>query len=425
MMKISLLQEAKALDFENKLKAYRDEFYLNDGQIYFDGNSLGLMSKRAEMALDYLTDSWKRYAIDGWTKGAYPWFTLSEKLAELSAPLIGAKKEEVIVTGSTTSNLHQLLATFFKPTEKRNKILADNLNFPTDIYAIKSKLEQHGLDPNSHLIQVESRDGHTIEEIDVIAAMREDVSIIILPSVLYRSGQILNMQQLTQEAHKRGILIGFDLCHSIGAIPHDLSKWGVDFAFWCTYKHLNGGPGSVAGLYVNERHFGTAPGLAGWFGSDKNRQFDMSHTMTQAMTAGAYQMGTPHILSAAPLFGSLEIFHEVGIDAIRKRSLELTNFLMKLVEIELDGYGFTISNPREDHRRGAHVYLEHTEAARICKALKKVNVIPDFRTPRGIRLAPVALYNTAEEVYDMVQRLKNIMEHETYKEFSNAREIVS
>src|SRR5699024_10168423 len=245
------------------------------------------------------------------------WFYLSEKLGEMTASLIGAKKREVITTGSTTMNLHQILATYFKPTEKRNKILADELNFPTDIYAMQSQLRLHGLDPETHLIRVKSADGHMLDEEDIIAQMTDDIAIVVLAGVLYRSGQVLDMAYIIEKAHKRGILVALDLCHSIGSVEHSLSEWGVDFAFWCTYKHLNGGPGSVGGLYVNERHFGAMPGLAGWFGSDKGKQFDMEHTMTPSAQAGALQTGTPHVLSAAPLPGSLEMFTGVGMDKIR------------------------------------------------------------------------------------------------------------
>lgn len=416
---------AKELDQQDELNSFRKEFYLGNDTIYFDGNSLGLLSKRAEQSVLSLMASWKEHAIDGWTEGTHPWYYVSEKLGKLSAPLIGAEADEVIVTGSTTTNLHQLAATFFNPEGKRTKILADELNFPSDIYAIKSQLELKGLDPEEHLVQVKSKNGNTLETTDIVAAMTEDIALIILPSVLYRSGQLLDIQTLTKEAHQRGIMIGFDLCHSIGSIPHHLSEWGVDFAFWCTYKHLNGGPGSVGGLYVNKRHFGKRPGLAGWFSSAKDKQFDMEHTLSPADTAGAYQIGTPHVLSIAPLIGSLEMFQDAGIDRIRDKSLRLTGYLMDLIKSELSSYGFTIANPEDETTRGGHVFLIHPEAARICKALKAADVVPDFRNPNGIRLAPVALYNTFEEVWEMVSRLKEIMDEKTYKNYENKRGVIA
>ncbi|RIU91431.1 kynureninase [Oceanobacillus picturae] len=416
---------AKELDQQDELNSFRKEFYLGNDTIYFDGNSLGLLSKRAEQSVLALMASWKENAIDGWMEGTHPWYYVSEKLGKLSAPLIGAEADEVIVTGSTTTNLHQLAATFFNPEGKRTKILADELNFPSDIYAIKSQLDLKGLDPEEHLVQVKSKNGNTLETTDIVAAMTEDIALIILPSVLYRSGQLLDIQTLTKEAHQRGIMVGFDLCHSIGSIPHHLSEWGVDFAFWCTYKHLNGGPGSVGGLFVNRRHFGKRPGLAGWFSSAKDKQFDMEHTLSPADTAGAYQIGTPHVLSIAPLIGSLEMFQEAGIDRIRDKSLRLTGYLMDLIKSELSSYRFTIANPEDETTRGGHVFLIHPEAARICKALKADGVVPDFRNPNGIRLAPVALYNTYEEVWEMVSRLKKIMDEKTYKNYENKRGVIA
>ncbi|MED2971268.1 kynureninase [Fictibacillus sp. B-59209] len=415
----------KELDEKDFLKNFKNEFYLKEGVLYLDGNSLGLLSKRAEKTLLESLNDWKECGIDGWMAGKHPWYTLSEELGKKLSPLIGANPEEVIITGSTTGNLHQLTSTFFKPSGSKSKILADELTFPSDIYALKSQLALRSLDPGQHLIRVKSRDGRMIEEEDIIKAMTDEAALIVLPSVLYRSGQLLDMERLTSEAHKRGILIGFDLCHSIGAVPHKLSEWNVDFAFWCNYKYLNAGPGSVAGLYINAKHFGKEPGLAGWFGSNKDKQFDMNHDFVAADTAGAFQIGTPHVLSTAPLIGSLEIFEEAGMDRLREKSLNLTRYMMELIETELAGFGFTIGNPRDDIRRGGHVCLEHDEAARICKSLKENGIVPDFRAPNVIRLAPVALYTSFEDVHKAVQRLKKIMGEKQYEKFSNVREVIA
>lgn len=417
------VEYARQLDKEDGLSKYREEFYIKDGTIYMDGNSLGLLSKRAEQSLLQLMESWKEHAVDGWMKGEYPWFDLSENISGQIAPLVGALKGEVMVTGSTTVNLHQLTASFYSPSGNRSKILADELNFPSDLYALQSQIRLKGLDPDEHLLLVKSKDGRFLDEEDIISAMSGEVALIVLPAVLYRSGQILDLKRLTHEAHVRGIPIGFDLCHSIGAIPHELHEWGADFAFWCTYKYLNGGPGSTGGLFIHEKHFGKTPGLGGWFGSDKNKQFDMDLSPTYADDAGAFQIGTPNIFSMAPLLGSMEIFNEIGIDPIRQKSLKLTAYMMELIEEEMAGY-FTIGNPR-DESRGGHIFLEHPEAARICKALKEAGVIPDFRKPNGIRLAPAALYNSFEDVWEAVQRLKMIIRDESYKKYSNEREVIA
>lgn len=415
---------ARQLDQQDELGHFKDEFYLLEDKIYMDGNSLGLLSKRAEKTLYELLGTWKNLGIDGWTEGEHPWFYLSEKVGAQMAPLVGGKQEEVIATGSTTTNLHQLVAAFYKPVGKRTKILADELNFPSDIYALKSQLELKGYSSDEHLIRVKSQDGRFLNEEDIIEAMTDEVALIVLPAILYRSGQILNIEYLASEANKRGIPIGFDLCHSIGAMPHDLHKDGVDFAFWCTYKHLNGGPGSVGGLFVHEKHVGMKPGLAGWFGSDKTAQFDMSHTMTPADNVGVFQIGTPHVLSLAPVIGALELFSEATIEKVRAKSLDLTEYFLLLTKEILNDFGFTIGNP-EDASRGGHILLEHVEAARICKALKQDGVIPDFRAPNGIRLAPVALYNTFEDVWQTVQILKTIMDEKRYEQFENKRGIVA
>ncbi|MGE6298873.1 kynureninase, partial [Guptibacillus hwajinpoensis] len=400
-------------------------FYLNPNTLYLDGNSLGLLSKNAEASLLRSLDDWKQHGIDGWSDGKQPWFYMAENIGQMTSTLIGAHASETITTGSITTNLHQMLATFFKPSGHKTKILADSLTFPSDIYAIQSQLELHGLSPETNLVQVPSRDGRTILEEDIIEAIDETVALILLPSVLYRSGQLLNIEKITKAAHSKGVIIGFDLAHSIGAIPHKLHEWNVDFAVWCTYKYLNSGPGGVGGLFVHGNHLGRRPGLAGWFSSKKEVQFDMSHTLTHAETAGAFQIGTPHIFSMAPLIGALELMNEAGIDAIREKSLSLTNYLMSLIKENLAEDGFTITNPSEDDRRGGHICLEHDEAARICKALKQKGVIPDFRSPNVIRFAPIALYSSFQDVYHVVQILKSIMIEKTYQQFSNERNVIA
>ncbi|XZF76455.1 kynureninase [Bacillus sp. AL-1R] len=416
---------AEFLDQKDTLSKYRSEFYLQPNTIYLDGNSLGLLSKRAEQSLLDLLDSWKTLAIDGWMQGDHPWYYFAEKLGALSAPLVGAKENEVIVTGSTTTNLHQLIASFYHPNGQKTKILADELNFPSDIYAIQSQLKLKGFDPETHLIQVKSRDGRTIREEDIIGAMTDEIALIILPTVLYRSGQLLDIERLTKAAHERGIIIGFDGCHSVGAIPHQFHEWDVDFAYWCNYKYLNSGPGGVGSLFVHEKHFGTMPGLAGWFGSNKEKQFDMKHEFVPSDTAGAYQIGTPHILSMAPLVGSLEMYKEATIEKIREKSLHSTAYLMNLINEELSEFDFTIGNPLEDTKRGGHVCLEHDDAARICKALKLNGIVPDFRAPNVIRLAPIAFYTSYVDVWNSVQILKKIMVEKQYEQFKNEREIIA
>ena len=419
------VQFAREMDKKDTMSAYKKEFYLPENQLYMDGNSLGLMSKRSEATLEKLISSWRDHGIDGWTEGEEPWFMYPEKLSERVAKVVGAKGNEVMVTGSITVNVHQMLSTLFHPTAERSVIVVDELNFPSDIYAVESHLRLRGLDPAITMRKVKSEDGYTLTLDAIEEMLTEDVAILMLPSVLYRSGQLLDLGRIVEMAHEKGIIVGFDLAHSVGAVPHQLHKDNVDFAIWCHYKYMNNGPGGTGGLYIHERHHHRLPGLAGWFGSDKTKQFDMDHDFSKADGAGAYQIGTPNLFSTAPLSGSVELFEEAGMEVIRTKSLELTKYLRDLVQAEVGTFGFIDVTPVADEARGGHIALAHPEAARICKALKEANVVPDFRAPDIIRLAPISFYSSFQDVWEMVQRLKTIMVDETYKTFSNERNVVA
>jgi kynureninase len=421
------LADARALDAADPLARFRARFYLPPGALYFDGNSLGLLSRDAEAAALAALGQWRDLGIDGWLAADPPWFTLGEELGARSAALVGAEPDEVVVTGGTTVNLHNLVATFYEPSGKRRKIVATELDFPSDIYALVSQIALKGGDPERDLVIVPSRDGRTIDEDDLIAAMTEETALALLPSVLYRSGQLLDLARLTAAAHERGILIGFDCAHSAGAIPHAFDRDGVDFAFWCNYKYLNAGPGAIGSLYVNRRHFGTAPGLAGWWGYQKARQFDMRHEWEGAEGAGAWQIGTVSVLAAAPLLGSLALFAEASIDAIRAKSLALTDFLIALLDDGLTAppYGYAVGTPREHARRGGHVAVEHAEGPRVAKALKGLGVIPDFRPPNVIRLAPIPLYASFEDVYRVAEALRSVIDTGAHLRVAEGRELVA
>lgn len=419
------LEYAKQLDNKDELRRFKQEFYFPENQLYMDGNSLGLMSKRSEAALSKVINSWKEKGIDGWTEGEEPWFTYPEQLSERVAPIVGAKGHEVMVTGSITVNIHQMLSTLFHPTPEKNVIVVDELNFPSDIYAVESHLRLRGLDPQVTMRKVRSDDGYTLSMDAIEELLTDDVAILMLPSVLYRSGQLLDLKKITEKAHLKNIIVGFDLAHSIGSVPHSLHSDEVDFAIWCHYKYMNNGPGGSGGLFIHERHHHELPGLAGWFGSNKTKQFDMSHSFSKADGAGAYQIGTPNLFSTAPLSGSVELFEEAGIDNIRVKSLELTKYLRDLIQTQIGDYGFRDVTPIKNTDRGGHIALAHKEAARICKALKEANVVPDFRAPDIIRLAPISFYTSYADVWEMVQRLKYIMENETFKNFTNERNVVA
>lgn len=417
---------ARKLDLADPLAGFRHHFYIPDGEIYMDGNSLGLLSQASESSVLQALDEWKTLGIRGWLEARQPWFYLAEELGAKCAKLVGAEANEVVATGTTTVNIHSLVNTFYQPDSRRRKILADELTFPTDIYALRSIVNLRGFDTDN-LVLAESGDGCFLDENEIIALMDKNTALVFLPSVLYRSGQLLDMKYLTEQAHKRGIQIGFDCSHSVGVVPHDFDKWDVDFAVWCSYKYLNGGPGSTAFLYLNKEYFDYEPALTGWFGYVKDRQFDLDLEFEHAKNAGGWQISSPAILSSAPLEGSLKIILEAGIEKIRQKSLKLTAYLMHLIDnvLSRQPYSFEIGTPREAGRRGGHVAVVHEEGMRISEALRAKGVISDFRPPNFIRIAPVPLYNSYYEVWRIIQLLKEIIDEKEYKKFPRDRKRIS
>ena len=421
------LEEARGLDRMNSLAGFRERFYIPPGTIYMDGNSLGLLSKDSEESLLRVLGEWKNLAIGGWMNGKRPWFWFAEEMGHLASELVGAGKDEVILTGTTTINIHNLVGTFFRPDGNRNKILADSINFPSDLYALQGQLRNRGLDPESHLLLAGPGDDGLLDEDEIIGMMKDDVALVFLPSVLYRSGQLLDIERLTSAAHERDIMIGFDCSHSAGTVPHSFSKWGVDFALWCSYKYLNSGPGAAAFLYVNRKHFGLNPYLPGWFGYLKEKQFDMLTEFIPAPHSGRWQISSPGILGSAPAEGAMKIILKAGMTSIRNTSLQLTGFLAGSIRKRVMPLhdGFRIITPSEPRRRGGHIAVEHPEAVRINGALLKKGIIGDLRPPNIIRLAPVALYNTFEEVYRVTEAIREIMDKKLYLDSGTERNEVS
>lgn len=404
------LDFARELDARDPLARFRERFDVRPDRIYLQANGLGLASREAEAAVQGALAAWKERAHRGWEEGERPWLTTAERLGALEAPLVGAAPDEVVATGTTTYNIHVLMATFYQPSGRRTKVLADELNFPSDIFALQSQVRLRGLDPAQHLVLVKSRDGRMLDEDDVIAAMTDEVAVLMLPSAIYRSAQVLDVARLTRAAHERGILAGFDLAHSIGVAPHALDAWDVDFALWCGYKWLNGGPGAVGGIYVNRRHFGRAAGMTGWFGVAPEHQFDPELVYHQAPTARAWSLSTPHVLSAAALEGALAVFHEAGIEAIRAKSLVQTRYLIFLADRVLLGRdsAWSLATPREDHRRGGHVALEHPEAARMRPHTLARGLHFGFKKPDTFRVAPSPLYTTYAELWQAMAALRQL-----------------
>ncbi|HEV3298492.1 MAG TPA: kynureninase [Planctomycetaceae bacterium] len=403
-------EAVRALDANDALAPMRKLFHLRPGVLYFNGNSLGLLSQPAERAVREVLDVWQSIGVDGWFTGPRAWLGMMDKVSAQIAPLIGADTREVTTANSTTVNLHQLLATLFRPTGTKRKILVDETIFCSDLYAIRSHLQLRGLDPVGDLVSVPAVDGALLSEDTLIEQMSDEVACVVLPSVVYHTGQLLDMQTLVEESHKRDILIGFDCSHSVGCVPHQLSRWGADFAFWGGYKYLNGGPGAVGGLYLNQRHFGRAPGLAGWFGRAKERLLEMPFEFDPAGDAEALQISTPFVLSLAPLLGSLSIISQAGIQAIRAKSLHLNGVLIDLVDARLKHRSVSLITPREDRRRGGHVALAHPKAEVLCRELHERQVIADYRKPDLLRLCPSPLYSSFEDCFEVIERLASIIE---------------
>jgi kynureninase len=416
---------AAALDRDDRLSGLRAAFHLPPGQVYLDGNSLGPLSVPAEKALVRVLREWRELGVSGWLGGDPPWFGMAEAAAARVARLVGAAAEEVTVANSTTVNLHQLLATLFTPVPGRDSIVMDAGAFPSDLYAVRSHLSLRGLDPGRCLRLVAPKPRGLLDEAALMSALRSDVALAVFPSVVYTTGQLLPLAQLAAVAHARGVLLGLDLSHSIGLMPHALGDWGVDFAFWCHYKYLNAGPGAIGGLFINRAHFGRSPGLGGWFGSRKERQFDMAPVQEPAEGAGSLQIGTPPILSLAPLLGSLELTEHAALEAIRAKSLALTGFIRELFERFIEAHGVELVTPRPSNCRGGHLAFRHPAASQICAALRREGVVPDFRPPDLIRIAPGPLYTRFHDCVEAMNRFHFIIVNERYLDLPTGRELVA
>ncbi len=402
--------EVNSLDEADELAPLRRQFQIPSGIRYFNGNSLGLLSRPAEAALFAALETWRSLGGEGWFRGSQPWLELVAKAAAMMAPLVGAEPEAVTVANSTTVNLHQLLSTLFHPTPARRKILVDDTIFCSDLYAVRSHLKLRSLDPDADLVVAPTADGALLEEEAIVERMTGDIACAVFSSVVYNTGQLLDLERITRAARERGIVIGFDCSHSVGCIPHELSRWDADFAFWCGYKYLNGGPGAPSGMFLNRRHFGSAPGLAGWFGCRKDRLLNMPRQMEPAADAEALQISTPFVLSLAALSGSLSLVSQAGIDALRAKSLRMTGLLIELIDDQLSER-FAIVTPRDDGRRGGHVAIAHPRAQQFCRALRERNVVADYRSPNIIRLAPSPLYNSFDDCFEAVEQLRSIVDH--------------
>jgi kynureninase len=404
---------ALRLDAEDSLRHFRDEFYLPLGKtgkplIYFAGNSLGLMPKSARGIVEEELDNWAKLGVDAHHATGTPWYTYHEALREPTARLVGAKPLEVICMNSLTVNLHLMMATFYRPTKSRFKILMEEPAFPSDTYAIKTQITHHGLSPRDALILARPRkNDFTIrsEDIfDLIDKHADQLAVVMFAGVNFFTGQLFDIERITAAARKRDIVVGFDLAHAAGNVPLSLHDWNVDFAVWCSYKYLNSGPGAVAGAFVHERHATNTklPRLAGWFGNDPNTRFrlHLEPEFVPVSSADGWQISNPPILSMAPLRASLAVFDDAGgMEHLRVKSIRLTSYLEFLLA-EIGSKKFTVITPRSPDERGCQLsILAHEHPKELLKELEIAGVKCDFREPNIIRVAPTPLYNTFQDVW--------------------------
>jgi kynureninase len=403
---------APRLDADDPLRGFREEFHLpvgKDGKplIYFAGNSLGLMPKTARAIVEEELDNWARLAVDAHHATDTPWYTYHEALREPTARLVRAKPLEVICMNSLTVNLHLMMATFYRPTKSRFKILMEEPAFPSDTYAIKTQITHHGLDPKDALILARPRKGEftikTEDIIDLIKKHTDQLAVVMFAGVNFFTGQLFDIESITAAAQTLGIAVGFDLAHAIGNVPLSLHDWNVDFAVWCSYKYLNAGPGAVAGAFVHERHATNTklPRLAGWFGNDPNTRFrlHLEPEFIPVPSADGWQISNPPIFAMAPLRASLSIFDEAGgIEPLRAKSIKLTGYLEFLLA-QIGSKKFSVITSREPEARGCQLsILAHQHPKELFKQLQAADVKCDFREPNVIRVAPTPLYNTFHEV---------------------------
>ena len=407
--------DAIARDAADPLAGYRERFLLPVGpdgapSIYLAGQSLGLQPKAARVAIEAELEAWSRLGVDAWFDRDRPWFTYTGRLREPMARIVGARPSEIAILNALTVNIHLLLASFYRPEGRRRRILADGPVFPSDRHALTSHLVQRGLDPVADLIVVEPPGGaSTVPTTDLEAAIAEhadDLALVWLAGVNFATGQVNDIERLTAAGRAVGAMVGWDLAHAAGNIKLSLHDWDLDFAAWCTYKYLNGGPGSVGAIFVHDRHGqdSSTPRLGGWWGIDPDHRFDMGDAFVPAAGAAGWEASTPPVLALAPLAASLAIFDEVGMPAIRARSIVLTGYLADL----LDDLQFDVITPSDPGARGAQLSLRFVDAESVLAALAARGVIADFRAPDIIRVAPIPLYNTFHEAWRFARILAEV-----------------
>ncbi|MGA8617963.1 MAG: kynureninase [Candidatus Sulfotelmatobacter sp.] len=406
---------AITMDQGDPLKEFRERFLFpktagSEGCVYLCGHSLGLQPKTVGAYIEQELKDWAQLGVEGHFQAKNPWMPYHRLLTDQTAELVGAKPLEVVVMNSLTVNLHLMMVSFYRPTPARYKIVMECGAFPSDQYAVKSQICFHGFDPTTSLIELSPRAGEDClkdEDIEeLIGRSGHEIALILLGGVNYATGQAFDMAGITRAAHRQGCLVGFDLAHAAGNLQLELHEWEPDFAVWCSYKYLNGGPGCVAGCFVHERHARAwdLPRFAGWWGHDERTRFAMGPNFQPMPGAEGWQLSNPSIVSLAALRASMDIFHEANLERLRAKSLLLTGYLEFLLNCNAS-QKFCIVTPSERERRGAQLSIRIPQKGRrLCEGLGHEGIFGDWREPDTFRVAAVPLYNSYHDVFRFVRR---------------------
>ncbi len=419
------LDFAKHLDDKDELSHFREKFYIpmvnGKESIYFTGNSLGLQPKTTQDHILNELEDWANYGVEGHFHARNPWMPYHENFSDQLADIVGALPHEVVAMNQLTVNLHLLMVTFYRPTKTKYKIICEAKAFPSDQYAIESQVKFHGYNYEDAVIEVAPREGeYTIHTEDILSAIekhRDDLALVLFGGVNYYTGQFFDIKTIAEAAHKAGVFAGFDLAHAAGNVSLSLHEWGVDFACWCSYKYLNSGPGGVSGVYIHEKHSTNTdlPRFAGWWGYKKDSRFEMHKGFEAIPTAEGWQLSNAPVLSMAAHKASLDIFAEAGIEKLAAKGNLLSSFLMFILdEIKADAAEKLIEviTPKNEKEKGCQVsMLMLKDGKRIFEALKKHGILSDWREPNVIRVAPVPLYNSFEEVYKFGEIIRTFFEN--------------
>ena len=414
------LEYAQQQDKEDTLSYLREQFHIpkdknGNDWLYFTGNSLGLQPKTTKDYINQELKDWASLGVEGHMHAKNPWMSYHEFLTQSMAKIVGAKPLEVVVMNTLTTNLHLMMVSFYKPTKKRYKILIEADAFPSDKYAVESQLRHHGYDDHEGLVLWKAREGEELANYDdlekIIEEQGDEIALIMIGGVNYYTGQFFDLKRITKLGHKNGCVVGFDCAHGAGNVELNLHDSGADFAVWCTYKYLNSGPGSLGGCFVHERHAfdKTLNRFTGWWSHNKKTRFNMRHDFDVLPGAEGWQLSNPPILSMAAIRASLDIFNEVGIENLTKKSKKLTGYFEFLIN-ELNHKDIKIITPSNPNERGCQLSIQVKNAdKKLHQKLMEAGVITDWREPDVIRCAPVPLYSSFEDVYKMVERLKKIL----------------